>query len=230
MISYANNTIQKNLTSPFYTAPYHAINNITDWHLAPVLQPYTHFETLFNHAYLAQTDFNRLMHKIAAHSQSEVILPGQKSHQRALEKITTELHGNTQALTDLIRGSIVAADLDTLLTAYHYIIQYTDVCDIKNRFRHPAESGYRDIKILIRLPDTHLIAEIQLHLHRISSIKNGVEHAIYEKIQKIERRAILESRSLYPLEKKQITLLRQRSQQLYQSVWQHYIDANKLAS
>lgn len=203
---------------------------INDWRNDNLQQPHHQFEALYKHAKFAQIEFNNIISKAALRTDCHVILPGQKSRIRAQQKIMTELDGKTAALTDLIRGAIIASTIDDLISAYDHLIQYTDVCAVKNRFSRPTHSGYRDIKLLIRLPNSHFIAEIQLHLKKIASIKNGEEHSIYEKIQKIERQAIIESRSLHELERIKISKLRQHSQELYHRVWQHYICNNRLAS
>ncbi|MCP4955056.1 hypothetical protein [Photobacterium aquimaris] len=208
----------------------HRLNLISDWRYDNIHQPHQQFEKLYQHAKFAQIELNLLIKKAASDTDCHPILPGQKSRTRALQKITTELHGKSDALTDLVRGSIVASNIDDLIAAYDYLIQYTDVCAVKNRFSQPTDSGYRDIKLLIRLPNSQYIAEIQLHLKKIASIKNGAEHSIYEQIQNIERQAMLESRLLHELEQRKITKLRQYSQSLYQQVWQHYMGTNRLAS
>ena len=53
----------------------------------------------------------------------------------------------------------------------------------KNRFKKPTASGYRDLNLLVRLPKTNLIAEVQLHLKAIADVKSGPEHDLYEQIQ-----------------------------------------------
>lgn len=206
------------------------LNIINDWRYDNLQQPYHQFETLYKHAKFAQIELNQLIKKAALRTDCHAILPTHKSRIRAQQKIMIELNGNANALTDLARGSIIASNIDDLISAYDYLIQYTDVRGVKNRFNRPTASGYRDIKLLIRLPNSHFIVEIQLHLKKIASIKNGAEHSIYEQIQKIERQAVIESRLLHELEQRKIQKLRQHSQHLYHRVWQHYMGNNRLAS
>ncbi len=206
------------------------LNIINDWRYDNLQQPHQQFEELYKHAKFAQIELNQLLQKTALHNDCHAILPGQKSQFRAQQKITTELDGKPEALTDLVRGSIVATNMNDLLSAYDYLIQYADVCGVKNRFSRPTASGYRDIKLLIKLPNSHFIAEIQLHLKKIASIKNGTEHSIYEQIQKIERQAMIESRLLHELEQQKIKKLRRQSQYLYHRVWLQYITNSRLAS
>lgn len=205
-------------------------NMINDWRHHNIQQPYYQFEALYKHAKHAQIEFNLLIKKTALDNNCSTYLPGQKSRFRAQQKIIAELNGKPNMLTDLVRGSVIATNINDLISTYNDLIHYADVCGVKNRFSRPTDSGYRDIKLLIRLPNSHFIVEIQLHLKEIATIKNGAEHSIYEQIQKIERRAMIESRSLLELEQRKIQQLRQQSQCLYQHVWQQYIGNNRLAS
>ncbi|MCV5804366.1 hypothetical protein OFN34_36775, partial [Escherichia coli] len=78
----------------------------------------------------------------------------------------------------------------------------------KNRFKKPGPSGYRDLNLLVRLPKTNLIAEVQLHLKAIADVKNGPEHDLYEQIQKLERQASMEKRNLSEIEMASIKNMR----------------------
>ncbi len=84
--------------------------------------------------------------------------------------------------------------------------------------------------MLVRLPESQLIAEVQLHLDAISTVKNGAEHEIYEQIQKIERVGLQQNRSISEFERAQIAQLRIVSNNLYQEAWQQYLQPEVLAS
>lgn len=85
--------------------------------------------------------------------------------------------------------------------------------------------------MLVRLPESQLIAEVQLHLNAISTVKNGAEHEIYEaNSKKIERVGLKQNRSLSEFELAQITQLRTVSNNLYQEAWQQYLQPEVLAS
>ncbi len=141
-------------------------------------------------------------------------------------KIDTELNGQVNQITDLARGTIVATDVESLVGAYETLSREAQVVRVKNRFKSPAASGYRDLNILVKLPKTGIIAEVQLHLKDIADVKSGPEHDLYEIVQGIERRAAAENRTLNEFETAQIASLRRQSMELYQNAWQPYITTN----
>ena len=106
----------------------------------------------------------------------------------------------------------------------------TTVVKVKNRFKKPAPSGYRDLNLLVQLPKTNLVAEVQLHLKAIADVKSGPEHDLYEQIQHIERRADTEQRAINEFEVAQINNMRRQSRQLYQDAWQPYITTHLSAA
>lgn len=186
-------------------------------------QPYNEFDQLYKHAVHAQQELETICMSTSLLSQSQALFSGVKSEQRAKEKITTDLNGNVNKITDLARATIIAEDVAGLVSAYESISNQTKIVGVKNRFKSPAASGYRDLNILVELPETKIIAEIQLHLAEIEKVKSGPEHDLYEIIQKIERTAATEKRSINQFESKQIAQLRRQSLELYQNAWQPYI-------
>jgi len=198
---------------------------------APILsQPYSDFDTLYNQAVSAQTELEKVINQVSLLSGTQSVLPGLKSKSRAQYKIATELKGQTELLTDLARGSLVSQDIGNLVQSFELLNKEVTILEVKNRFKHPAPSGYRDLKMLVRLPETQHIAEIQLHLEVISHIKNGAEHDIYEQIQVIERQANAEQRKLNDIEQATLKSLRLQSQELYRSAWHQYLQPDSIAS
>ncbi|AJR05407.1 phosphoribosylglycinamide formyltransferase [Photobacterium gaetbulicola] len=192
-------------------------------------QPYQNFDELYQHAQAAQQELEQLLAQISLHTAAQPILPGVKSRQRAERKIATELNGHPERLTDLARGSLVANNISSLVDAFNHLNRESTIVETKNRFKQPASSGYRDLKVLVQLPETGLIAEVQLHLDTIAEIKSGPEHDIYESIQHIERQAGQEQRVLNDIEVAKIKVLRQQSQQMYQQAWHQYLQPEPLA-
>ncbi|KOO11698.1 phosphoribosylglycinamide formyltransferase, partial [Vibrio xuii] len=97
------------------------------------------------------------------------------------------------------------------------------IVQVKNRFKSAKASGYRDLNLLVQLPKTKLIAEVQVHLKAIADVKNGPEHDIYERIQRIERNAATQNRELSEFELAQIQHMRSESKELYHNAWQPYL-------
>jgi hypothetical protein len=112
------------------------------------------------------------------------------------------------------------------MDVYEVLERESTIVKVKNRFKKPAVSGYRDLNVLVQLPKTNIIAEVQLHLHDIAEVKNGPEHDIYEAVQKIERLAASENRPLTEVEHAQIKRFRFHSKELYQQAWLPYVTTN----
>jgi hypothetical protein len=181
---------------------------------------------LYSKAHQAQHELESLCKTTALLTGTDAYFAGVKSYDRAQEKIRTELNGEVTQITDLARGTIVADDVEGLVGAYEALNREAKVVRVKNRFKSPAPSGYRDLNILVQLPKTGIIAEVQLHLKAIADVKSGPEHDLYEIIQGIERNAAAQDRSLNDIETAQITSLRRQSLELYQNAWQPYITTN----
>ncbi|NOH27727.1 RelA/SpoT domain-containing protein [Vibrio mediterranei] len=190
------------------------------------LQPHSDFDILYSKAHQAQHELESLCKTTALLTGTDAYFAGVKSYDRAQEKIRTELNGEVNQITDLARGTIVADDVEGLVGAYEALNREAKLVRVKNRFKSPAPSGYRDLNILVQLPKTGIIAEVQLHLKAIADVKSGPEHDLYEIIQGIERNAASQARSLNDIETAQITSLRRQSLELYQNAWQPYITTN----
>ncbi|HGS5368739.1 TPA: (p)ppGpp synthetase RelV [Vibrio cholerae] len=188
-----------------------------------IAQPYQDFDVLYSKAHQAQIELETLCKSTALLTHTQAYFAGTKSRQRALEKVELELDGQAERITDLARATIVANDVASLVTAYETLSREATVVKVKNRFKNPAESGYRDLNVLVQLPKTGIIAEVQLHLAAIAQVKSGAEHQLYEQIQTIERTARQEQRELTEWENAQIAKMRSASRDLYQQAWQPYI-------
>ncbi|WP_299018023.1 phosphoribosylglycinamide formyltransferase [uncultured Photobacterium sp.] len=204
--------------------------SIDSWKDMAITQPYTDFEQLYHQASVAQQELDNLLREVSLITDTQAILPGIKSAHRAKAKIETELQGQTNKITDLARGSLVANDIPSLVQAFELLGKESHVVAVKNRFKSPTDSGYRDLKMLVQLPKSQIVAEVQLHLDAISTVKNGEEHKIYEQIQNIERIGMQQNRKLSEFEQAQIAQLRKVSTKLYQVAWQQYLQPEALAS
>ncbi|OEF16452.1 phosphoribosylglycinamide formyltransferase [Aliivibrio logei] len=192
-------------------------------------QPYSDFDILNSKAHQAQRELENICKETALISNTQPQFAGVKSSERALLKIEQELSGQVNKLTDIARATIVADSIPDLVTAYESLNRETTILSVTNRFSTPAKSGYRDIKLLVELPKTKLVAEVQLHLKDIAIVKNGAEHKIYEEIQNMERLVFVEDRNFTEFEQARITKLRALSQSLYANAWKSYLPTQALA-
>ncbi len=208
-----------------YSKDLQGLYNIKAFQSAQIKQPYSEFNQLYQHAYAAQRELEMLTARIALQSKTATLSSGIKSKLRTRNKINNKLAGHSEQITDLVRTSIVAKDVPALIESFELLEQETQLLRVKNRFKTPGKSGYRDLSLLVRLPESQMIAEIQLHLEAFSVIKNGKEHNNYERIQQIERLQLTGKRTLSEIEQAAVNKLRKESQQLYQQAWNQYLSA-----
>lgn len=194
------------------------------------IQPYNDFDVLYQKAHQAQLELETICKTTALLTHSEPYFAGVKSKRRAQDKINYELDGQVERITDLARATIVARDVASLMAVYETLERETSIINVKNRFKKPKKSGYRDLNLLVRLPNSNLVAEVQLHLKAIADVKSGPEHDLYKKIQDIERKAMLEGRPMSELELASIDKIRNQSKDLYQQAWQPYLTTHLAAA
>ncbi|MCL1148444.1 RelA/SpoT domain-containing protein [Shewanella marinintestina] len=179
-------------------------------------------DTLYSQANDAQQELAQLLNMITAQSQTQSQLANIKSRERAEAKVYNKLNNDASQLTDIVRASIVSDDIHNLMQAFEIIKSDSQLIQVKNRFANPKESGYRDLNLLVKLPKSQMIAEVQLHLADIAEIKSGAEHEVYEQVQSIQASAMQQQRHLNDIETAKITLLRQESHKLYHKAWLRY--------
>ena len=195
---------------------------IPDYQAYVPMQQSADLNQLMRQAEYAQQELSQLLSAISYNAQVDMLLPLTKSYDRALQKVNNKFDGDARLITDLARGSIVANDVDSLMASYQMLHENSEIIQIKNRFANPKASGYRDLNVLVKLPQSQMIVEVQLHLQTIAAIKSGQDHLDYEQIQRIENRANQQHRALSELEMQRITQIRQQSHKQYHKAWLGY--------
>ncbi|MGI2168854.1 RelA/SpoT domain-containing protein [Shewanella sp. MF05960] len=192
-------------------------------HNTPAAIQDTHdLHALMTRAPQAQQELVDLLNHINQMSQTTAIIPATKSYARAAQKVQLKFNGDASQLTDIARASVVAKDVSSLLVSFEQLRQHTDIVQLKNRFATPKTSGYRDLNVLVKLPQSQMVVEVQFHLNDIAEIKSGPEHLVYEQIQAIELQAKNQSRTVNDIEKANIAKLRQDSHKQYHKAWLNY--------
>lgn len=199
------------------------LHQLADFRHNYISQPYTNFQQLYQLAELAQNELSTLTNQVALLSATQAIVPTIKSIERAQTKIQHKLAGQVEDITDLARSSLIARNSKQLMTAFEQIESNAEIVQIKNRFSNPKANGYRDLNLLVRLPKSKMIVEIQLHLNQMQVIKNGPEHENYVAIQDITNVAKAEQREISELEKFKIQQIQQESSALYHAAWQQQL-------
>jgi ppGpp synthetase/RelA/SpoT-type nucleotidyltranferase len=187
-----------------------------------VIQDTDNLQALMTRAPVAQQELVDLLHFISQSSHTKAVIPATKSYQRAAQKVQAKFNGDASQLTDVARASVVASDVKSLLASYQQLSQHTEIVQLKNRFAQPKMSGYRDLNVLVKLPVSQMVVEVQFHLNDIADIKSGPEHHVYEQIQQIESQAKATSRHLNDIEQAMIAKLRQDSHKQYHKAWLSY--------
>jgi hypothetical protein len=171
----------------------------------------------------------------------EQIRMSEKDRNRVIEKITADkikLHPSLPAekvnsdpakIYDLLAARLIFHDFEHLGYGLEKLANSSDIEIIafEDRFRNPRSSGYRDGKILTRLPNG-MIAEIQLHLDEVLHFAEEVEHPLYELRRTIEDKAKIENRDLSLVEQNLIALLKMKSKNQYERILFDTIDSNKM--
>ena len=131
-------------------------------------------------------------------------------------------------LLDIVRGGIVyntLADLnharDNIKSELQNFAPNAEIVRIKDRFKHPTRSGYRDILLHIRMSNG-LIAEFRLHLKAFLELKEQ-EYKTYNAIRDIEKQAARAKRQLSQDEIQTIHTLQQQSRAFYDATFQEAV-------
>ncbi len=118
-----------------------------------------------------------VMDEVAGKSNGHVKQGTIKGMERSRFKATTDYLGNTNEVTDLIRGTIVYDSLDDLYRGIDALKESDGVKQIRIKDRvgnplgePPLGMGYRDMLLNVRLKNGH-VAEIQLHIKQMNIAK-----------------------------------------------------------
>lgn len=106
---------------------------------------------------------------------------------RAREKVDVHFNGEAQYLNDILRQAYVFTDVDQ----YHLICKEVnnsekwDVVETIDRFKKPAENGYRDLKFKVKLKENGHIATLRfVHASMLDSqykaLESDTELAIFQ--------------------------------------------------
>lgn len=113
-------------------------------------------------------------------------------------------------ITDIARGRIVI-DTPEQIRAIREALAEPEkrtalgIVKVKDRFAVPSGTHYRDINMTVRLENGHL-AEIQINQRDLLAASEFT-HDAYEEMSAIQRRAVLENRSLTALENERVLRL-----------------------
>jgi len=166
----------------------------------------------------ALINFRHLLDDIASsHPFAQKKVAPLKGFARLLEKVSGELKGKFEGLTDIVRGTLLCDNTEQVYKLVDAVVtnEQIRVVSVKDRFQKPLPSGYRDIQlILVDLASNHL-TELQINIHSVHEIKETQGHVLYEQMRSIEDRADIEQRTLNADEIRELNELNSISRNLY---------------
>ncbi|TDB97102.1 hypothetical protein E1091_08770 [Micromonospora fluostatini] len=147
----------------------------------------------------AQHDLNRLAVELADLKGDRVGVPGWRSvpklRTRAEDKVV-RYEGDASRLWDLAAAKVEFRRLDHLYQALGRLRDHPqiEIVSFEDRFLSPQKSGYRDLQLVLRMPNGHL-GEFRLHLAQIDEVAVW-EHALFEVRRDLEALARRDGRQL----------------------------------
>jgi hypothetical protein len=108
-----------------------------------------------------------------------VVVAPLKGKERARQKVQADYAGNWDELRDVLRATIKCDSVDELHQAVAGLKQAgIEMAKApKNRFDNPTPEGYRDALLVVKVPGSDMLAEVQLHLSHVLAAKDaGHEH------------------------------------------------------
>lgn len=174
----------------------------------------------------AQEHFTRLLHGVAEHGGYTVhdnmgaaeiyegatkyaIVGSLKSVTRSALKTATDNNGDITKLTDVVRGSVVVNSAEDVVAALRHLDSVAEIAHIKDNTNHPLSTNYRDLNVLIRLPNG-MMAEVQIITKRMAKAKGPLGgHQLYEDWR------------VLPANSAQATLRHAQMEALYGTAWGH---------
>ena len=187
---------------------------------ATPLQTSNDLDELYKQAEVADKELRNFITEIAKQTHGQPAFGRLKGRARSEEKIKADYGGNASRLLDIARGTIKFDTVDDLYKALAKIDSSPDVkiVRIKDRFSKPAEGGYRDLLLNLKLP-SGFITELQLNLSQIIAIKKQ-GHQIYKVMRELDEKVAIEKRDFTPAEVEQKKRLVKESEALYDQAFQ----------
>jgi ppGpp synthetase/RelA/SpoT-type nucleotidyltranferase len=192
---------------------------------AEVSQSTSDFDEVMRSGEAAQAELGAIAQGIAAKVGAEARVPKAKLREKAALKLVGREDGSKDAshIFDIARVSVVCTSFEQLVLSYATLAESTTIVKVKNKFAKPNENGYRDMNLLVQVPQAKHVGEVQLHLEKMEKVKSGPEHMLYDKIAKIQARAKADgNRALTADEAKIIALFNMTSAEVYGKALSNY--------
>eukprot|EP00039_Didymoeca_costata_P003038 m.64722 g.64722 ORF g.64722 m.64722 type:complete len:1114 (+) comp11669_c0_seq3:164-3505(+) len=124
---------------------------------------------------------DRVLKDICMKCNGEIVTCTNKGNDRIFEKAELCYNGDLTRITDIARRSFIFERFSSMANFLRISSQVDifEIVRIKNRFNYKKfknvkdTGGYRDLQLIIRMKDTDLLVELQLHIQPIYEIKIG---------------------------------------------------------
>ena len=136
-----------------------------------------------------------------------VVVGPVKGLKRTSVKAALDYGGDVNQVKDIPRGTIAVRDAQGMVRSLQQLADSAEIVNIKNRVSTPMASGYRDLNVIVRMPRSRMLAEIQVIAKPVLEAKMTLGHQLYQAM-----RGMKESSPRY-------RRLLQQQVDLYNSAW-----------
>lgn len=142
-------------------------------------------ELLYEGVKAAEPEFDKFL-EFLEHETGIAVKKGPlKEENRAREKVEADYKGRVCRLVDVIRASLICESLSNLREVISKVTipgQPWRLLKIKSTFHGDSTpGGYRDVKLLVEMPRSKFVTEIQLHVRSFYQVKSdGGGHYAYQ--------------------------------------------------
>lgn len=145
--------------------------------------------------------------EVAQDADGYVVIGSVKGLERSAVKVATDYAGDVRQLKDALRGTIVVRNGEEFVDTLAQLSRVATIEHIKDNLTTPTSNGYRDLNVLIRLPGSGMLAEIQLLSKPMLRAKAGLGHKLYKAWRNLHA------------ESSEAKVLERRQARLYNRAW-----------
>lgn len=140
-----------------------------------------------------------------------------KTADRAEKKVNADYGGDWSRIKDLVRGTYLTDSPESARQLLEKLRKQLDVVDVKDKFTKPTIAGYRDMNIVVKMPNGHL-TELQINVRSMLKAK-AQAHDLYAQEQVLERKHD-SGQELSPEEKERLHRLIEQQKAIYEPAWE----------
>jgi hypothetical protein len=112
-----------------------------------------------------------------------VVIGPQKKVERIAVKSAMDYEGDVALVKDVVRATIAVRSADDLITALQRLSESgVEILpqSFKDNVTRPLSTGYRDLNLIVKLPGSKMLAEVQIIVKPMLEAKMTMGHRLYE--------------------------------------------------